>query len=131
MIGYDEFSDYVDEVLGTLPEVFFRDLNGGVNVREECKIHPESVGESLLIMGEYHEDRYLGKLINLYYGSFEKFYYDIDEKELKNQIRKTILHEFRHHLENLAGENDLEKEDLKELWDYRRSHGLFTEKEKK
>ena len=43
MVTYEAFADLVDEIAGSLPEAFFRDLNGGVNVKEECRIHPESL----------------------------------------------------------------------------------------
>ena len=33
------------------------------------------------------------------------------EEALRRRVRKTVLHEFRHHLESLAGEKDLEIED--------------------
>ena len=41
------------------------------------------------------------------------------DEELRVQIRKVLLHEFRHHLESLAGERDLELEDAAELTQYR------------
>ena len=34
-----------------------------------------------------------------------------DEEGWKNKIREVLFHELTHHLEDLAGENELEKED--------------------
>lgn len=127
MITCEEFIELVDEILVTLPEEFFRDLNGGVNVKEECRIHPESVGDELIVLGEYISNYYLGKLIDLYYGSFMRLYGYLDREALKERVRKTVLHEFRHHLETMAGERDLAVEDAIHLDEYRKAH--FGKKE--
>lgn len=120
MITYEEFADLTDEILETLPEEFFRELNGGVNVKEQCRIHPESVGDELIILGEYHTNHYLGRIIDIYYGSFARLYGYLDREALKDRLQKTILHEFRHHLEALAGEEDLAVEDAVCLAEYKR-----------
>ena len=41
------------------------------------------------------------------------------DEELRVQIRKVLLHEFRHHLESLAGERDLEIEDAVNVSQYK------------
>ena len=41
------------------------------------------------------------------------------EEEIRVQIRKVLLHEFRHHLESLAGERDLEIEDAVNVSQYK------------
>ena len=120
MVTYEAFADLVDEIAGNLPEAFFRDLNGGVNVKEECRIHPESLHNELIILGEYCTDPYLGRMIHIYYGSFMRLYGTLDPGALKERVRKTVLHEFRHHLETMAGENGLAVQDALELADYRR-----------
>lgn len=81
-------------------------------------LHPAALDHDLFVLGEYHHDRYLGRFIVLYYGSFVNCFTCSDE-ELRVQIRKVLLHEFRHHLESLAGERDLELEDAAELTQYR------------
>ena len=120
MVTYEEFADLVDGIARSLPEAFFRDLNGGVNVKEECRIHPESLHNELIILGEYCTDPYLGRMIHIYYGSFMRLYGTLDPGALKERVRKTVLHEFRHHLETMAGENGLAVQDALELADYRR-----------
>ena len=39
-------------------------------------------------------------------------------KELEDELRRVILHEFRHHLEIRAGEHDLEYEDDLSIAEY-------------
>ena len=118
MISFEVFEDVTYEITDTFPEVFFRELNGGVMVREYSRLHPAALDHDLLVWGAYPQDRYLGRIIVLYYGSFVNCFTCSDE-ELRVQIRKVLLHEFRHHLESLAGERDLELEDVAELTQYR------------
>lgn len=118
MISFDEFEQMAHEIVATLPEEFFRELNGGVMVKEERKVHPQ--GEELSIMGEYVKHRHLGRYVVLYYGSFMRVYGNYAKEELGKRLRKTILHEFRHHLESLAGEKDLEIEDAVWLAQHKR-----------
>ena len=59
-------------------------------------------------------------MIYIYYGSFLEVYGELGEKELEEELRETLLHEFTHHMESLAGERGLEIKDEKELWEYRR-----------
>ena len=46
------------------------------------------------------------------------------EEEFKERLKKTLFHEFTHHLESLAGERDLEIEDERQLAAYRREKGV-------
>lgn len=106
-----------------LPEDLFRELNGGILLQEIKKTHPESIGENLYIMGEYHNSHAMGRYIIIYYGSFMHVYGRFSEDKLKAQISKTLRHEFRHHLESLAGEDDLEVEDAIQMMRYKqRNH---------
>ena len=119
MVTLEEFEDMALEIADTLPEVFFRELSGGVMVQPQRKIHPESVGSELSIMGEYVRHPHLGRYVVLYYGSFMAIYGHYDYEQLKERMRKTILHEFRHHLESLAGEKGLEIEDAIQIAEYK------------
>lgn len=60
----------------------------------------------------------MGSYIVLYYGSFAEICQDMTEEEIREEIRATLLHEFTHHLESLAGERGLELEDERELAAY-------------
>ncbi len=123
-MSFEEFEAAAYEIAETFPEDFFRELNGGVMVREDCREHPAAVDHDLFVMGEYHRDRYLGRFVVLYYGSFLRCFGHCTDEYLRERIRKVLLHEFRHHLESLAGERDLEIEDAVTLSQYyARVHG--------
>lgn len=127
MVSFEEFEQIVYHIVDTLPQDFFRELDGGVIVREQRKVHPESVGEELKILGEYHRNRYLGRYVVIYYGSFMAAFGYLEREDLKKRVRKTVFHEFRYHLESLAGERDLEVEDAKALAAYRESKKILDE----
>ena len=110
----------LDDVLSGVPEEYFVDLNGGVQLVEAEKIHPKSVGNDLVIMGEYIRNGAMGRNIHIYYGSFMKVYGRLPDENLKERVRETVLHELMHHLESLAGYRDLEVEDEVQLADYLR-----------
>lgn len=111
MIEVEEFLEIVEELSGEIPQEFFEGLNGGVRVAEECKINPHAVDNDLVILGEYHRNRAMGNHIIIYYGSYMRIYGYLSNEELKNRIRKTLRHEFRHHLEGRSGLKDLAVED--------------------
>jgi len=121
MLTIDEFIDLANDAFSEIPEPVTERLNGGVIVQEYSKLHPESLPENpLYIMGEYvHDPLGLGRYILLYYGSFAA------ARQLENperaflEISAVIKHEFVHHLENLAGERDLEIEDEEDLEEYK------------
>ena len=72
---------------------------------------------TLVIMGEYNRSNH-GNRITIYYGSFEKTCGWMSEEQLKDKLRGVVRHEFRHHMENLAGvygADSLEHEDREEL----------------
>ncbi|MDD4774809.1 MAG: metallopeptidase family protein [Eubacteriales bacterium] len=112
MIDIDRFEQIAEELTGELPEVFFKELNGGVNILEYIKIHPKSSPDHpMFIMGEYHYTRETGRGIYIYYGSFMRMYPNAPEDTIRHHLRSTLRHEFRHHLESLAGERMLIDED--------------------
>lgn len=101
----------LEEITETLPDDFFRDLNGGIHAVKQEKPHPKAIGNDLYILGEYLNSRQMGRSIIIYYGSFMRIYGNRSHEFIRNRLRKNILHEFRHHLESMAGERDLEVED--------------------
>lgn len=125
MVDFEQFCEMAEEINAGLPERFFKELNGGVQADPKRKIHPKSVGESLVILGEYHRDYYFGRYIVLYYGSFLQIYGNADKEVWRRQLDHTIRHEFRHHLESLAGERDLEMEDEIRLAQYQNRYWEF------
>ena len=118
MITQEEFLEILDELCGELPSDFFKQLNGGVVLQEHAKLHPNARENDLWIMGEYCRNGNMGRYINIYYGSFQKVYSGLTYEALKNKVRHTLRHEFRHHLESLAGQKDLEIIDKVRLAEY-------------
>jgi predicted Zn-dependent protease with MMP-like domain len=121
MYTIDEVSEILDDIVDEIPEDFFKDLNGGIILLEECKPHPENIG-SMYILGEYHHSRAMGRYICIYYGSFMRLFSYYTKDKLRERLRETIIHEFTHHLESLAGEKGLEIQDAINLEKYRRLH---------
>lgn len=118
----DEVKAMLDDIDDELPEVFYKDLNGGVILSPDTKLHPASeANHPLYILGEYHyEPRGLGRYIVIFYGSFMKTCAHLKPEQLRKRLRKTVLHEFTHHLESLAGERGLEIKDAQDLVKYKR-----------
>lgn len=132
MISVERYEELAGEILDTLPPAFFEQLNAGVVVSEERKLHPESrEGSPLYILGEYTRSG-LGHGVTLYYGSFAATCGDLPEERQREELRKIIAHEFRHHMEWLSGTKELEDEDRVRLAKYRARFGRRgREKDKK
>ena len=121
MYEIDQISAMLDEIVDEIPAEFFNELHGGVILLEEEKAHPESQGD-LFIMGEYHHTKTLGRYICIYYGSFMRIYGHLSPDAMYQQLRHTLIHEFTHHLESLAGERGLEVQDHIQMARYRQLH---------
>ncbi|QOX62642.1 metallopeptidase family protein [Anoxybacterium hadale] len=119
MITIEEMEQILEELAEELPAEFYRELNGGILLLPETKISPEAKKNDLYTMGQYRYNPSMGRYIVIYYGSFEALYAALPTENLKQKLREVLRHEFTHHLEDLAGERDLEKEDEAELERYR------------
>ena len=114
-----EYADLLDALAQELPPVFFDRLNLGVVVEERAKRHAASRrGEPMYILGEYWHGGGVGRGIRMYYGSFRAVYGDCPRDEQIAELRRVLRHEFRHHLEFLAGEDALVREDDAQLRAY-------------
>jgi len=118
MMSIDEVQDVLDRLAEELPEVFFKDLNGGIVLLPEAKESEYSRKKDLYTLGEYHRGGAMGSYIKIYYGSFERLFGHLSDEALEKQLRHTLRHEFRHHLEHLGGERGLEYEDANFIRDY-------------
>ena len=118
----DSFQQILDEVAEEIPEDLLQNLNGGILVLPEIQYHPQATDRDLYVMGEYHvQIPGLGRYIVMYYGSFERVFGAHTPNEdpvLRREMRKTLIHELRHHVESLSGVKDLEKEDERRLAAY-------------
>ncbi|MDR1778898.1 MAG: metallopeptidase family protein [Clostridiales Family XIII bacterium] len=119
MVTIDEMQDILDELAEELPPVFYEELNGGILLLPEAKRSEYAQGDDLYILGEYHHTHNMGRYISIYYGSFVRLFGENAPVErVRAELRKTLRHEFTHHLESLAGEDDLEKYDASKLGSY-------------
>ncbi|MBO6062132.1 MAG: PHP domain-containing protein [Clostridia bacterium] len=111
-VSAEEFQSIAERVAAELPEDLYIGLNGGVVISENFKLHKKSQPQRpLYIMGEYHYGGSEGRYITLYYGSFRRVHGHLSAQAMEEEVRRVLLHEFRHHLETRAGEHDLEYED--------------------
>jgi len=104
------FADMLDDAVDRIPERFLRDLTGGFNLRKEANREGE-----YYTMGEYVEDGLGGCFIVFYYGSFVALLADEPAASWEEEIIDTVLHEMQHHLESLAGRDDLAQKEMEEL----------------
>lgn len=110
VLTFREFRALADRLVDRVPPVLARELNGGFHVTPEAKRDRE-----MYVLGEYVEDPALGRLVILYYGSFAAVFRRADRAVWEKELWETIRHELRHHLEALAGTDQLAREEEAEL----------------
>ena len=113
----------MEEIVRDFPQELFRQLNGGIVILPDTKMHEKDRNNDLFILGEYHVDGALGRYIALYYGSFVRVCGSLPAGALRERIRATLKHEFLHHMESLAGERGLEIQDAHDIARYLRRTG--------
>ena len=113
----DEYERILGDLLDELPECFFRKLNLGVVISDRYKPHPQSRGDDLLVLGEYQRST-LGRQIVMYWPAFSRLYGHLSPLRARKELRAILRHEFRHHMEALAGENALELADMEQIRRY-------------
>ncbi len=118
MVTIDEAHAMLDEIAESLPPEFYRELNGGIVLLPDVKTSEYARNGDLYIMGEYHRGGPMGRWISIYYGSFEQAHGHLPPEAFREKLRETLLHEFTHHLESLAGERGLEVWDEERLREY-------------
>lgn len=102
MMSFETFCEIAEEEAALLPEYAYDELEGGVLADPGTYLHPKRVEDDLYILGTYSREL-TGRKIVLYYGSFKAVMGNASEEEVRKQIRDTLRHEFRHHLESRAG----------------------------
>ncbi|MDR0838782.1 MAG: metallopeptidase family protein [Oscillospiraceae bacterium] len=118
MFTIDDIGAMLDDLATELPQEFYNELNGGVNLLPETKMYDDPRAGELYILGEYHHD-VMGRYIVVYYGSLMVKYEHCTAAQMRESLRKLLIHEFTHHLESLAGEHGLEDKDEERLEGYR------------
>jgi len=122
MYSIDEVEAMLSDIADELPDDFWTQLNGGVILLPEVKYHPAGMSNDLYILGDYNNRYDYGRCIRIYYGSFIQVHGHFPPDLFRAQLRSTLLHEFTHHLESLAGERGLEIKDKIQLEQYKRRH---------
>ena len=112
MLTFDEAAAWLDTCMEKLPKGIFARLNGGVNLMPDAEYDEDG----LLTMGMYIRD-YMGRRVEIYYGSFAESMADSGDDEVRAELEKTLKHELTHHVETLAGDRSLEKQDERERKD--------------
>ncbi|MBR6114192.1 MAG: hypothetical protein IKQ10_03320 [Oscillospiraceae bacterium] len=124
MISAEEYRQIVSELLDELPEEFFRELSGGVIVSEALVIPDYARGNDLYTLGHYQIASGIRQIV-MFKGSFDRAYPRADMAQARVLLRGILRHEFRHHLESLAGvrnSSSLEAEDEREKQAYLARH---------
>lgn len=116
MIDIDQFTAMCSDIVDDIPPALLRGLNGGVVVSDV--VAAPSGPPDTVRLGEYVVDPYLGRYVVIYHQSFCRLYGQYGPGRLRRRLRDTILHEIRHHVESLAGVNDLVAEDIRQLERY-------------
>ena len=119
MITFEECAQMLDEIADSMPYELYRDLNCGISLLPQIKLHPKAVNNDLFILGEYIRNS-LGKAIVFYYGSINRVYGHLNRDEYYKQLVRIMHHEVRHHNEYLAGCDDLGLLDKIEIESYLR-----------
>lgn len=109
-LSFEEFMRLADRVVDEIPPRLCRDLNGGF-----VALPGEKRDGELLVLGEYVWSNLLGRHVVLYYGSFAALLGDSPRGVWERELRRTVRHELRHHLESLAGVDCLAREDAEFL----------------
>jgi hypothetical protein len=117
LLTFEEVGNILDAIAEELPKEFFKDLNGGILLLPEANQGRSDSSHSFYIMGQYVRD-IMGRYIIIYYGSFVALYKDLPPEKLRKKLKETIIHEFTHHIESLAGARDLEIKDELEMANY-------------
>lgn len=114
----NEMNEILNELADEMPQDFFKELNGGISLIPDVMYSPYDQGGDLYILAQYHRGGFMGRRITFNYGSIMRVYGRLSKDEIKIELRRILKHEFRHHLESLAGEKDLEYEDRDQIVSY-------------
>lgn len=123
-MDFDAFADLAGRIAAQIPPPLMEGLTGGIVVERRSRRRPDDP-PGVYLLGEYVVEEYLGPVILIYHGSFRRVFAGKPHQVWEEELRATILHEVRHHVEARAGVSDLDREDAKELarlwrrWRYR------------
>lgn len=124
MLLFEEARDLLTAMADELPEPIYRELNGGIILLPDVRMHPANTHGDLYMLGQYHYDpKGFGRYITIYYGSLMKVCGHLPRQAQIDRLRGVLHHELTHHLEHLAGDRSLEVQDEIDIRRYRDRHG--------
>ena len=101
-----KFTDLANRITERdIPAPLLDQLNLGIAV-----ISDKQEEDDYYVMGEYIENG-MGCHVVLYYGSFLAVLSGESQEAWEEEIRDTIQHELQHHIESLAGEENLARQE--------------------
>ena len=127
MVTFEECADMLDEIADSMPYELYHELNCGISLLPQLKVHPIALRNDLFIMGEYIRNN-LSNAIVFYYGSIARVYGNVSNERLKKELARILRHELRHHNEHLAGCDDLGILDDEQIVDYLKRNGVEPNK---
>ena len=102
----DKLRIFADEAAEELPQVFYRELNGGIILSPITKAHPQSDPKNpLLVLGEYRNSPQMGRSIVLYGGSILRSYGNLPDEKLKAEDRNHMKNAFQPRFGTSCGTN--------------------------
>ena len=108
MLNFEDACDALEILIEELPNEILEGLNCGVVMLNEMQYDING----LIILGQYHfEPRGLGRYITIYYGSIRAVYAYLPNNIFIEKIKEVLHHELTHHIEHLAGDRTLERQD--------------------
>lgn len=118
-MDFDTFARRAAEITGQVPAEFMAGVTG-VHAHRGEKRHPHL--PEVFTLGECGPDEVssltepeaMRSRIHLYYGSFRAIAHRDPTFDWEAELRETVLHELRHHLEDRAGLPDLLDEDARD-----------------
>lgn len=118
-MDFETFSRRAERILSEIPPEYLVGVVG-VEVHRERKEHPQIA--RYFTLGECEDDpitrltapEEMKSRVHLYHGSFAAVARSDPDFDWEEELRETILHEIRHHLEDRASIADLLEEDAEE-----------------
>jgi len=129
-VTYEQFVEAAHSMWDDVPARYRAGVDGLV-VRREAEAHPDH--DDYFTMGTCHTEPYLSgyggpdstrSILTLFYGSFRSVSASDPDFSWEGELRETITHELRHHLEFLVEDETLDRVDYAMEQAHRRGKGL-------
>ncbi len=128
-VKFGAFEKAAEQAWSEIPQEYLDGIDG-LTIREEALSHPDQ--PNVYTLGECVTEGYpstwggpetVRSTVVLYYGSFKALAAEDPDFDWVAEVWETLTHELRHHLESLAGQDDLEGVDYVLEQDAHRGQG--------